>query len=116
MLEWPLDGLIFDVENNDLWWPSWGRRPVTVERRADVVRDVVNQAPRLVPLVSHRYLPCEPNESGNPVFSIYQSDAIYYGADLVDYFEREFGGKPMPVVGPCKPIRFWSELADRNND
>ncbi len=109
-------GLIFDVENNDLWWPTWGERPVTAEARAAVLRDVVSEAPRLVPLVSHRYLPCEPNESGNPVFSIYQSDAIYYGVDLIDYFEREFGNKTGPVVGPVKPIRFWSELVSRNND
>ena len=69
-----------------------------------------------MPLVFHRYLPTEPNESGNPIFSIYQSDAIYYGADLADYFEREFGNKPGPIVGPVKSVRFWSELVRRNNE
>jgi hypothetical protein len=71
-------------------------------------------SPKLVPLVSHRYLPSEPNEAGNPIFSIYQSDVIYYGADLADYFEREFGNTRTPVVGPARPIRFWSELVPRN--
>ncbi len=114
MLEWPLQGLLFDVEHNDLWWPEWGERPVAAETRAEVLRYIVNQAPKLVPLVSHRYLPSEPNESGNPIFSIYQSDVIYYGVDLADYFEREFGNTRTPVVGPVKPIRFWSELVARN--
>ena len=114
MLEWPLQGLLFDVEHNRLWWPEWGERPVTAETRAEVLRDIVNQAPKLVPLVSHRYIPSEPNESGNPIFSIYQSDVIYYGADLSDYFEREFGNARGSVVGPVKRIRFWSELVDRN--
>ncbi len=116
MLAWPLRGLLYDVEHNDLWWPQWGERPATAETRSEVLRDVVHQAPKLVPLVSHRYLPSEPNESGNPVFSIYQSDAMYYGANLADYFEREFANEPRPAVGPFKSIRFWSELVSRNND
>jgi hypothetical protein len=114
MLEWPLQGLLFDVDHNDLWWPEWGERPDTAETRAEVLRDLVNQAPKLVPLFSHRYIPSEPNESGNPIFSIYQSDIIYYGADLADYFEREFRNARGPVVGPVKRIRFWSDFVDRN--
>lgn len=114
MLEWPLEGLLFDVEHNGLWWPEWGERPLTADARAEVLRDVVNKAPKLVPLVAHRYIPCEPNESGNPIFSIHQSDIIYYGADLADYFEREFGDAQEPMAGPVKPIRFWSEFVTRN--
>lgn len=114
MLEWPLQGLLFDVEHNGLWWPEWGERPVEAGARAEALHEIVKRAPKLVPLVSHRYLPCEPNEAGNPVFSIYQSDVIYYGANLTDYFEREFGDPRTPVVGPIKPIRFWSELVTRN--
>ena len=44
------------------------------------------QAPRLIPLISHRYLPETANETGNPVFSVYQSDVIHYGTDVADYF------------------------------
>jgi hypothetical protein len=66
----------------------------------------------LVPLISHRYIPSEPNEAGNPVFSVYQSDVIYYGADLADYFEHELDGWA-PVTTPIKHIRFWSDLVER---
>ncbi|HEY5071247.1 MAG TPA: SMI1/KNR4 family protein [Caulobacteraceae bacterium] len=113
MLSWPLEGLLFDVENDDLWWPEWGERPTRAEDRAAVLRWVVDLAPKLIPLISHRYLPVEPHEAGNPVFSIYQSDVIYYGADLADYFERELGDGGRPVRTPVKRIRFWSELVDR---
>ena len=113
MLSWPLEGLLFDVENNVLWWPEWGERPDTAAGRAEVLAKVVNAAPKLIPLVSHRYLPADPHESGNPAFSIHQSDVIYYGADLADYFEREFDHAYRPWPDIVKPIRFWSDLVER---
>jgi hypothetical protein len=48
------------------------------------------------------------------VFSIYQTDVIYYGDDLVDYIAREFHVPPLypsPVVGRRR-IPFWSDLAE----
>ena len=113
MLRWPLEGLLFDVENNALWWPEWGDRPATAEARAEVLAKVVAAAPKLIPLVSHRYLPAEPHENGNPVFSVYQSDVIYYGSDLADYFDREFVSQDRPLSQPIKRIRFWSDLVER---
>ena len=29
-LDWPFEGLLFDVENNELWWPEWGSARVTL--------------------------------------------------------------------------------------
>src|SRR6478735_667220 len=88
-LDHPLDGLLFDVEHNDLWWPEWGERPTSAGDRADVLTAVVHAAPRLVPLVGHRYIPEEPHQAGNPVFSVMNSDVIYYGANLPEYFANE---------------------------
>jgi hypothetical protein len=68
----------------------------------------------LIPLIGHRYLPEQPHETGNPVFSILGTDAIYYGANLKDYFEREFTGwhsRPWPAQ--IKHIPFWSDLVER---
>jgi len=70
----------------------------------------VANAPKLIPLISHRYLPAEPCEAGNPVFSIYQSDIIYYGANLTEYFERELVDGNRSLTGDIKHIRFWSEF------
>lgn len=113
----PLDGLLFDLEHNDLWWPEWGDRPDTPEERAAVLTEVIDAAPKLIPLYGHRYLPSEPNEAGNPVFSVMQADTIYYGANLHDYLDREFGSEPNPthpIQGEIRRIRFWSDLVDRN--
>jgi hypothetical protein len=114
-LDWPRHGLLFDVENNELWWPEWGEKPDRPEAREEVLRSVLSRAPKLIPLMSHRYLPEQPHESGNPVFSVYQSDVIYYGADLADYFEREFlGHSHRPWPDQIKTIPFWSDLVERN--
>jgi hypothetical protein len=113
-LDGPFDGFLFDVEHAGLWWPEWGSRPDDADGRRAVVRGVFDDMPRLIPLYGHRYLPAEPLESGNPVFSVHQSDVIYYGANLQDWMQRErdaWDAKPWP---PLKRIRFWSEAEDRN--
>lgn len=116
-LEHPLRGLLFDLEQADLWWPEWGERPATAGERAEVLGAIVRAAPRLIPLIAHRYIPEEPHQAGNPVFSVMQSDVVYYGADLADYFEREFHPAPWPgkpVKDDVRFIPFWSELVERN--
>jgi hypothetical protein len=116
-LAWPFEGLLFDVEQNHLWWPEWGARPTSADACKEVLRSIVSRAPKLIPLIAHRYLPEEPREQGNPVFSVYQADVIYYGANLTDYFEREFlGFNHRPWSQPTKRIPFWSDLVERNGD
>jgi hypothetical protein len=114
MLAWPLTGILFDVEEAGLWWPEWGERPPSEAERAEVVTAVVATAPRLIPIYSHRYIPEEPHEAGNPVFSVYQSDIILYGTNLENYLENEFS-TPLryEIVGEAKRIRFWSDAVDR---
>ena len=79
-LNWPLEGILFDVEHNDDIWPAeWGPRPERMDERFAVVTKLVVAAPKLDPIYSHRYIPAEPHENGNPVYSVYQTDIIYYG-------------------------------------
>ena len=66
MLDWPFEGLLFDVEHNRLWWPEWGEMPASPEDRKEVLHSVVSRAPKLIPLISHRYLPERPHEPGTP--------------------------------------------------
>jgi hypothetical protein len=113
----PLDGLLFDLEHNDLWWPEWGERPDRAEERATILTAIVSEAPKLIPLIGHRYLPETPGLAGNPVFSVMQSDVIYYGVNLRDYFEREFnpGFQLAPFEDTAiRHIPFWSEMVERN--
>jgi len=82
------------------------------DERAEILRAIVRQAPKLASLFSHRYIPGEPNEIGDPKFSIFPSDVVYYGANLANYFENEFNGIASGVQ-PTKCIRFWSDLGER---
>jgi hypothetical protein len=117
MLEWPLEGLLFDVEYSGLWWPEWGERPDRAAERADVVSAVVAAAPKLIPIYGHRFIPEEPHEAGNPVFSVHQSDIILYGTDLANYLDNEFSQPHRyELTGEVKPIRFWSQTVERNGE
>lgn len=79
-----------------------------------VAKRALVSVPRLIPICSHRYMPDRPSESGNPVFSVYQTDIIYYGKDLMDYFCNEFGywfGRAgYEFDGGARHIDFWSEI------
>jgi hypothetical protein len=112
MLNWPFEMLQFDLENNALWWPEWGDRPQTADGRSSVLRVELAKAPKLIPLVSHRFIPDRPCRSGNPVFSMHGEDTIYYGADLEQYFANEFNHRY--EIGPTRKIEFWSDLVERN--
>ncbi|NGM50156.1 SMI1/KNR4 family protein [Caulobacter sp. 602-2] len=113
---WPYEGLLFDVGNNGLWWPEWGPRPDRADERAAALRRAVDAAPRLIPVLGHRYMPETPGEAGNPLFSVHQADVIVYGIDLSHYLQVEFGGDAAPFDvnrGRLKTIPFWSELVER---
>jgi hypothetical protein len=78
-LSWPLEGLLFDVENNVLWQETWGARPDAPERRRARLETLLAGAPKLVPVTGHRYVvPVEPYV----VLSVHQGDIIVYGSDL----------------------------------
>jgi hypothetical protein len=114
ILSWPYKGICFDIEHNAFWLEEWGPCPASLDSAFEVVRNLMNDAPTLIPIYGHRYIPDEPNEDGNPVFSVYQTDVIYYGGHLGDYFKNEFshsfGRKTFHLDGKIKPIKFWSGL------
>jgi hypothetical protein len=109
MLAWPTDMLLFDVDNG-LWWPGWGERPIQQDARHEIVRDAITRAPRLIPVLGHRFIPETPSENGNPIFSMHGFDTIYYGANLTEYFANEFGG--LHKVAKTRRIDFWSDIVE----
>lgn len=113
MLGWPLEVLLFDVENG-FWWPDWGERPDLPEARSELVERSLRAAPRLIPLIGHRFIPEEPSLEGNPVFSMHGFDTIYYGANLAEYFRNEFEGAH--EIGATRHIPFWSDIVERPGD
>jgi hypothetical protein len=103
-----LSGVLFDVENNGTWLPDWGQRPELMEDAKSLVTEHVRRSPRLIPIYGHRMMPDRPHLNGNPVFSIHQTDIIYYGFDLDDYLRHEFSlpdRRPWP--SKIRSIEFW---------
>jgi hypothetical protein len=62
-LEWPLEGMCFDISNNAFWLDSWGPKPPALSDAYAVAREAVAKAPRLIPIFGHRYLPDRPREA-----------------------------------------------------
>jgi len=112
-LGWPIDGIVFDVHHNGFWPRSWGPRPAAPADDERVARQYLERVPVLIPVYSHRCTPAAPAPGGSPVFSVYQSDVIVYGDNLLDYVAREFGAGPLaPAPEDQRPrILFWSSLA-----
>ena len=114
-LAWPVESMCFDVEHNAFWLAAWGPKPDSLEKAQAKAREAVRAAPFMIPIFGHRYLPASPYESGNPVFSVYQTDIIYYGFDLPSYLFAEFGvPNPLPIPDSPREIEFWSELERLN--
>lgn len=111
-IDWPLEGMLFDIEHNVFWYDSWGEKPDNLEEAFNICKEEFKKVPKLIPICSHRYIPSEPNEAGNPIFSVYQTDIIYYGENLASYLEIEFGFKKYEQmdVSSIKDIRFWVDL------
>ncbi|KOX34279.1 hypothetical protein ADL06_07815 [Streptomyces sp. NRRL F-6491] len=89
-LEWPVEGVLHDVERNAFWHETWGERPTDPTAALTTASRNLADVPRLVPVYAHRYLPAGRGTSGHPVLSVWQTDMIYYGLNLVDYVHREF--------------------------
>lgn len=115
---WPIQGICFDIEQNEFWPPEWGIRPSVLEDAFAIARARVAAAPKLIPISGHRYMPDRPHASGNPVFSVYQTDIIYYGGDLENYLCNEyhyyFGTPQYALSSQIRPIEFWSWLVELN--
>ena len=66
----------------------------------------------MIPIFVHRAIPNDPVVAGNPVFSVYQTDIILYGANLTEYLGNEFEHRYH--ISPARTIRFWSHFVDLN--
>jgi hypothetical protein len=115
---WLVEGLCFDIQYNDLWLENWGAKPSMREAQEARVQDLVQAAPKLIPVFGHRYLLAEPWQAGNPVLSIYQSDIVVYSSNLHDYLLMEFGDLIGGVYTQLTPsnieayqtIPFWGDF------
>lgn len=120
-VNWPLEGIVFDVANGVFWHLEWGDRPVANEHAVSLAMKMTARIPFMIPVYGHSYLPSIPCKAGNPVFSIHQADVIHRGANLAAYLlwihhdnKDEIEGE-YPVFDPAyDEIEFWTSVARRN--
>ena len=112
VLDWPVEGALFDVEYNALWHPSWGPVPGRHDHSARTPQLGTEDDPGL----GARYLPAG-RGYGHPVLSIYQADIIMFGTDLAKYIAIEpFGRFIIPDLippadwTPPPMVPFWSDF------
>lgn len=115
-LDWPVEGVLFDVHNNGFWPASWGDCPDGKDDREREARANLDRVPRLVPVYSHRYLTSDPQFDPSPVFSVHQADVIFYGDNLLDYVAHEFAVPPRHPSSDRTHVPFWSDLAEGADD
>ena len=107
-------GILSEVEDGDFWPDSWGPRPSSISDAMKFASEQTSKWPKLVPLFRNRCMPAAPAERGAPVFSVYGSDVIVYGYDLLHYLRKEFGPKDSASnatffdAESCPP---WSQFA-----
>lgn len=107
-----VEDVLSAVQNHGHWGRAWGARPDTPEAAVAVARRLLAEAPTMVPVYAHRYLPAGRGTFGHPVLSMWGTDIIYYGADLVDYVNYEFE-QPRPDHpdgwSPQATVPFWRD-------
>lgn len=102
---------IYNLAGEVYWCDDWGEKPKDEKIMLEEVRKQLKKAPKLVPIYAHRYMPMVLDENP-PIISIHDIDIIYYGEDLEDYFNIEFGKKTQDTIEfqNIIPIPFWSEI------
>lgn len=115
MIRRVLKGIEFDIDHNKFWLDRWGKRPASLSVALEIARKDFETWPKLLPVHSHRFLAAQPCRRGNPVFSIVQTDIIYYGADLAHYLVNEFIDHDYALHTHAQSIQripVWSDLAN----
>lgn len=96
----PLEGLLFDVENNGFWWHEWGEPPDHGSERLAIARSRAMSIPLLMPLWDHWYVA---GDDLSPVFNIVRTDIYTPAASLASLVLGEDLRAPHSVP-------FWSDL------
>jgi hypothetical protein len=97
-LNWPIEGILYDIQNNGFWKKCFGQRTNDINENKKIALEFLENSsnetvPKLIPVYAHRYVPCYPDIMDIPVISVYQTDIVFYGKNLEDYFKSEFGMK-----------------------
>lgn len=108
---YPIDGIMFDIERNDFWIKDFGEKSGSITTDLENAKKYMEKnVPILIPIFGHRYISSYPCEANNPIYSVVQTDIIYYGNNIYEYFEVEFANKKLSKKSK-RYVPFWGEIA-----
>ena len=105
LIDDPVEGLLYDVEDNGFWWNAWGTAPDAIQDRLAVARRELARVPVLIPLFGHLHIA---GTDESPVFRIIQADIRISAIALADLADD--GAAAVPTKRPVGHVPFWSEL------
>lgn len=106
----PAEGIVFDVENADVWPASWGAKPAQRKHALKSARWHLAKAPRLVPVHGNCYLPGIADAWPLPVLAVRRSAVEVRGTSVTDFLRREFVATSTAGSGDAAHVEFWSDL------
>lgn len=83
----PIEYIKEDIREVE-WNDRWGLEPEDYEEKKERINILLESAPKLFPVFSHRYIPVIDHENP-PVLSIHGLDIIYYGKNYKSYIRNE---------------------------
>ena len=102
---------IYELANEVYWCDDWGKEPNNESEKVEIIRNLLEKAPKLIPIYFHRYM-TQVNMKNIPIFSMHDTDIICYGENLSSYLKIEFGDKNQSDIDYEKLnyIPFWNDL------
>jgi hypothetical protein len=110
----PYRWLMLAIINHPYWLSSWGERPLTFEDIEKRVGELFKNAPTLLPIYSHRYIPVMEGIEDPPIISSVGQDTVYYGHTLEEYLKIEFLNDHVQSFDCVQRIPFWSDIIEGN--
>ena len=116
--DWVFRGIAAHISGAMDWLSAWGPRPEDKQERLDIFTTHFTAWPKLLPVYGHRAIPVSPTKPGNPVFSIMETDIIYYGTSLANWISIEFANAPEAYarnlrIEEARHIPVWSDFAEQ---
>lgn len=131
LIDLPFLNLCRQVSRRKFWVDSWGIRPRDDDEAVDLAKGLLRNAPVLVPIYRHFYIPASPFLAGNPVFYVNGDKIRVWSFDVSGFFQQvefsgngEFSKRPTSLLNllnapawaatEAREIPFWTELSERN--
>lgn len=107
-LDWLFEGILFDVENNSFRYDKWWEEPEKIAEKNRKAKQMLKSVPYLIPIYWNRYIS---QIDWGPIFSVVQTDIIYYWSNLENYIENEFWNKESFDYSEIKVyVPFWTDI------